>query len=130
MYLMEIVGIGTAIVECVRIGHMIQKHGELFLARVFTPKEMHRCQKEKSSTEHFAGQWAAKEAVFKALGIHLAKGLPWTDLEILFTPRHAPKVYLRGAIKDRAQRKRVGEILVTPAHCRAYATAFAIALKA
>ena len=37
---MEIVGIGTEIVECVRIGRLLQEHGELFLTRVFTPREM------------------------------------------------------------------------------------------
>jgi holo-[acyl-carrier protein] synthase len=130
MYLMEIVGIGTQIVECVRIGRMIQEHGELFLARVFTPKEMRHCRLRKNSTEHFAGQWAAKEAVLKALGMHSVKGLAWTDLEILHKAGQRSKVHLQGAIKDHADQKDVGEILVTLAHCRAYATAYAIALKA
>jgi holo-[acyl-carrier protein] synthase len=127
---MEIVGIGTEIVECVRIGRMIQEHGELFLARVFTPKEMRHCQKRKSPTEHFASQWAAKEAVLKALGIHSAKGLAWTDLEILHVTGQGPKVHLQGRIKDHAQQQCVSEILVAMAQCRAYATAYAIALKA
>lgn len=126
---MEIVGIGTEIVECVRIGRMIQEHGELFLARVFTPKEIRHCQKRKSPTEHFAGQWAAKEAILKALGIHTGKGLAWTDLEILHVTGQRPRVHLQGVIKDRAQQQRVSEILVTSAQCRAYATAYAIALK-
>src|SRR6516164_3591440 len=110
---MEIFGIGTEIVECLRIGHMIQEHGEQFLARVFTAREMRHCQKRKSPTEHFAGQWAAKEAILKALGIRSVKGLAWTDLEILYVPGQRPKVQLQGAIKDHAQRKRVSEIHVT-----------------
>jgi holo-[acyl-carrier protein] synthase len=126
---MEIVGIGTEIVECVRIGRMIQAHGELFLARVFTPKELRHCQKRKNPTEHFAGQWAAKQAVLKALGIHSVKRVAWTDLEILHVTGHRPNVHLQGMIKDHAQQQRVSEILVTLAQCRAYATAYAIALK-
>ena len=127
---MEIVGIGTEIVECVRIGRMIQEHGELFLARVLTAKEIRHCQKHKSPTEHFAGQWAAKEAILKALGIGAGKGLAWTDLEILHVKGQRPRVHLHGLIKDHAQQQRVSEIHVTLAHCRAYATAYAMALKA
>ena len=64
----DVVGIGTDIVECVRIGKMIAKHGELFLTRVFTDRELRYCQRSKAATEHFAGRWAAKEAVLKCLG--------------------------------------------------------------
>ena len=41
---MEIVGIGTDIVECLRIGRMIEQHGELFLSRVYTDREIRYCQ--------------------------------------------------------------------------------------
>src|SRR5439155_9903409 len=65
---MEIVGIGTDIVECLRIGRMIEQHGELFLTRVYTEREVRYCQGRKHATEHFAGRWAAKEAILKCLG--------------------------------------------------------------
>ena len=126
---MEIVGIGTEIVECVRIGRTIQKHGEVFLARVFTAREMRQCQIRRDATEHFAAQWAAKEAVLKSLGIESVKGLDWTDMEITHKRGKPPKVQLYGAIKDRADRQGVVKILVTTAHCRAYATAYALAVK-
>ncbi len=125
---MEIVGIGTEIVECVRIGRMIQKQGELFLAGVFTAKEIRYCLRRKNVTEHFAGQWAAKEAVLKALGIHAVKRLAWTDLEIRHESVKGPRVHLNGLLKELARKREVGEILVTIAHCRTYATAFALAL--
>ena len=51
---MEIVGIGTDIVECLRIGRMIEQHGELFLLRVFTEREIRYCQARQRATEHFA----------------------------------------------------------------------------
>ena len=69
---MDIVGIGTDIVECLRIGRMIEQHGELFLTRIFTEREIRYCQERKRAMEHFAGRWAAKEAVLKALGVGLA----------------------------------------------------------
>ena len=65
---MEIFGIGTDIIECPRIGKMIEHHGELFLRRVYTEREIRYCQARKHAIEHFAGRWAAKEAILKAMG--------------------------------------------------------------
>ena len=126
---MEIVGIGSDIVECLRIGRMIERHGELFLTRVFTPHEIRYCQKRKHATAHFAGRWAAKEAVLKCLGTGWRRGLCWTEMEIRNEPDGRPRVHICGAAKDRAQGLRVSDILVTISHCRAYATATALALR-
>ena len=126
---MEIIGIGSEIVECVRIGKMIEKHGELFLARVFTDAESRGCQRRKNATERYAAQWAAKEAVLKALGIHSAKGMSHLGVEIRHKAGARARVILTGAVKDHAQRLGVADILVTLAHCRAYATACALAVK-
>ena len=60
-----IVGLGTDIIEIVRIGQMVERHGELFLGRVYTDDEVSYCQRRKESYQHFAGRWAAKEAVMK-----------------------------------------------------------------
>ena len=68
---MEILGIGTDIIECPRIGKMIEQHGELFLRRVYTEREIRYCQSRKHAIEHFAGRWAAKEAILKAMGTGL-----------------------------------------------------------
>jgi holo-[acyl-carrier protein] synthase len=125
---MEIIGVGTDIVECLRIGRMIEQHGELFLHRVFTEREIRYCQARKRATEHFAGRWAAKEAILKCLGTGWRKGLGWTDLEIRNEPTGQPKVLICGAAKDVAQRLCISDILLSIAHCRAYATAYAIAL--
>ena len=79
---MEIVGIGTDIVECHRIGRMIEQHGELFLTRVYTEREIRYCQERKLAMQHYAGRWAAKEAVMKTLGTGFSKGVGWRDIEI------------------------------------------------
>jgi holo-[acyl-carrier protein] synthase len=126
---MEIIGIGADIVECVRIGRMIEEHGEQFLARVFIAEEIRFCRQRKNATEHFASHWAAKEAVLKALGIQSVQGLSWTELEIDCATEKRPKVQLTGAIKEYAQQERVDELLVSMAHCRAYATAYVLAVK-
>jgi holo-[acyl-carrier protein] synthase len=126
---MEIVGIGTDIVECLRIGRMVEQHGELFLTRVYTPREIRYCQARKNATEHFAGRWAAKEAILKCLGTGWRKGICWTDMEIRNDTNGAPKLHLGGAAKERAQSMHIADVLITISHCRAYATACAIAVS-
>ena len=124
-----IAGIGTDIVEVVRIAQMIEKHGELFLQRVFTPAEIRYCQDRKHATEHYAGRWAAKEAILKCLGTGWAKGINWTDLEICNELSGAPMVSLTGVALDIARQRGIGQILITISHCRTYAVAYAIAMK-
>ncbi len=127
---MEIVGIGTDIVECLRIARMIEQHGELFLTRVYTDQEIRYCQGRKRATEHFAGRWAAKEAVLKCLGTGWRRGLNWTDVEVKNDASGMPRVTLRGAVKELADRLGVGTIHLAVSHCRAYATAYATAVRA
>jgi holo-[acyl-carrier protein] synthase len=109
---------------------MIEQHGELFLRRVFTDKEIRYCQMRKRATEHFAGRWAAKEAIFKCLGTGWSRGMSWTELEIRNHPSGQPQVLTCGAAKDIAQELRISDILLSISHCRAYATAYAIAVRA
>ena len=47
---MAVIGIGTDIVECLRIAQMIERHGELFLTRVYTPREVEYCSARKAAT--------------------------------------------------------------------------------
>jgi holo-[acyl-carrier protein] synthase len=127
---MEIVGIGTDIVECLRIRRMIERHGELFLTRVYTDREIRYCQARKRAMEHFAGRWAAKEAILKCLGTGWSRGLAWTDLEIRNDRNGKPLVLVCGGAKERVQQLRISDILVSISHCRAYATAYALAVRA
>jgi holo-[acyl-carrier protein] synthase len=125
---MDIIGIGTDIVECVRIRRMIDRHGELFLTRVFTEREVRYCQRSKQSTEHFSGRWAAKEAVLKCLGTGWRKGLCWTDIEVCNEPSGQPRIRLHAATRDYARSLGIRDVLITVSHCRSYATAYALAL--
>src|SRR3954464_12719423 len=103
--IMDILGIGTDIVECLRIGKMIEQHGELFLRRVYTPREIRYCQSRKHAIEHFAGRWAAKEAILKAMGTGWSKGIAWTDIEVRNGPTGQPRVLVCGAAKEVAIRR-------------------------
>ena len=127
---MKIVGIGIDLIECVRIGQLIERYGETFLTRVFTEREISYCQSRRNATEHFAARWAAKEAVLKCLGTGMSKGLCWTEIEVRNDNYGKPLVYVHGATQELARRLDVGEILLSISHCRSYATAYATAVRA
>jgi holo-[acyl-carrier protein] synthase len=125
---MNILGIGTEITECLRIAQMIERHGEQFMDRVFTDDEIRYCRNRRQTTQYFAGRWAAKEAVLKALGISSRRGVAWRDIEIRNGAAGQPVVALRGGIKDLVERLGVARILLSIAHCRSHATAYALAV--
>lgn len=124
----DVVGIGTDIVECLRIAQMIDRHGELFINRVYTPREIQYCQSRKQATQHFAGRWAAKEAALKALGTGWIKGISWRDVEVANDDAGRPAIILRGGAKEVAKKLDVGDLLISISHCRSHATAYALAI--
>ena len=124
-----IVGLGTDIVEIVRIGRMIERHGEQFLNRVYTDEEIRYCRRRRECYQHFAGRWAAKEAIMKALGTGFVRGVGWQDLEVITQKSGQPIVNIRGGAREHAETLEIDEILVTISHCRSYATATAIAIR-
>ncbi len=125
---MNVIGIGTDIVECARIAKMIERHGEQFLERVYTPKEIAYCSSRKQATQHYAGRFAAKEAVLKALGTGWSNGIEWTDIEVRSDPNGKPRVAFGGRAREICEQQRVEEMLISISHCRSHATAYAIAL--
>jgi len=125
---MNVLGIGTDIVECLRIAQMIERHGELFINRVYTPTEIKYCQSRKSATQHFAGRWAAKEAILKALGTGWRRGISWRDVEVRNAPGGKPVVAMRGGARDVVEKLGVSQMLISISHCRSHATAYALAL--
>lgn len=121
-----IIGLGTDIVEIVRIGEMIDRHGESFLNRIYTEEEIRYCQKRKHCNEAFAGRWAAKEAIMKVLGTGFVRGIGWQDIEVLAEKNGKPYVKMQGGAGEHARRIGLDEVLITISHCRTYATATAI----
>ena len=124
----RIVGIGTDIIECLRIAQMIERHGELFINRVYTQWEIQYCQSRKAATQHYAGRWAAKEAVLKALGTGWRRGISWRDIEVRNDPSGKPVVALRGGCRDVVESLGICEMLISISHCRSHATAYALAV--
>ena len=125
---MKVLGVGTDITECLRIAQMIERHGELFVERVYTPLEIDYCRSRRMATQHFAGRWAAKEAVLKALGTGWRRGISWRDVEVINAPGGRPQASLRGGAREVAETVGIRCILVSISHCRSHATAYAVAL--
>lgn len=116
-------GIGNDIIEVERIKKNIERYGQRFLDRIYTKKEQEYCLARKESSIHFAGRFAAKEAVVKALGSGFRDGISWLDVEILNDDQGKPSVFLSAGINQAFNHP---HILVSISHCRAYATAIAI----
>ena len=125
---MNVLGIGTDITEVLRIAQMIERHGELFIGRVYTPAEIDYCRARTMATQHFAGRWAAKEAVLKALGTGWRRGISWRDIEVRNLPGGRPQAFLKGGTLEVAEKLGIRCVLVSISHCRSHATAYAVAL--
>lgn len=119
-------GLGNDIIEIKRIANAIQRHGQRFLDEIFTLQEQTYCLLHQQSERHFAGRFAAKEAVVKALGTGFSKGITWQDVEILNDSSGKPNVFLSKPLKVRFDHP---EILLSISHCKEYATAVAIYTK-
>jgi holo-[acyl-carrier protein] synthase len=125
---MHVLGIGTDIVECLRIAQMIERHGELFIHRVYTPDEVEYCSVRKAATQHYAGRWAAKEAVLKAIGTGWVRGISWQDVEVVNDVAGRPSIRLSGGAQEVCQRSGIQQVLISISHCRCHATAYAVAM--
>lgn len=123
-----IVGLGTDIVEISRIGQMIERHGDTFLKRVFTESENEYCGTKKNKEQHYAGRWAAKEAVMKTLGTGFVKGIGWKEIEVVNLKSGKPTIVISGGVEQYAGELGIEEILISISHSREFATATAIAV--
>jgi holo-[acyl-carrier protein] synthase len=127
---MPILGHGIDIVETDRIRKLIEQHGRHFLERVFTAAEQTYCElNKKRRIEHYAGRFAAKEAVLKVLGTGWRGGIAWTDVEIVKDPSGQPKVVLSGECARIAKELGISRFHVSLSHIETHATASAIGMR-
>lgn len=92
---MSIYSIGIDLIEIERIEKLLERYGDKFMKRIFTEVEIEYCSKKKDKGS-FAARFATKEAVFKATGLGLAKGMTWKDVEVINDERGKPEVRLYG----------------------------------
>ena len=117
---------GVDIIEIPRIQQVLDRYGQRFLNRIFTPGEIAYC---RGRAPNLAGRFAAKEATMKALGTG-ARGVSWKDIEVVRAESGAPSVKLHGRAEIRAERLGVSEISLSMSHSREYAVAFVVAQQA
>jgi holo-[acyl-carrier protein] synthase len=105
-----ILGIGSDIVDVRRIKRVIARHGERFLARIFTDTERAKAEGRRTKIETYAKRFAAKEACAKALGSGLRAGVFWRDMGVVNLPSGRPTLKLTGGALKRLQ-------AITPEGC-------------
>ncbi len=91
-----IIGLGSDLIDIRRIDKTIQRHGERFLGRIFTPLERAKSDKRMQRAASYAKRFAAKEACSKALGTGLRKGVSWRDMGVVNLPGGKPTMKLSG----------------------------------
>jgi holo-[acyl-carrier protein] synthase len=100
---MMILGIGTDIIDVRRISKTIDRHGDRFLGRIFTPAERAKAERRANRAETYAKRFAAKEACAKALGTGLSAGVFWRDMGVVNLPSGRPTMQLTGGAQRRLQ---------------------------
>jgi len=105
-----IIGLGSDIVDVRRIARTIERHGERFLARIYTAAERAKADKRANTVETYAKRFAAKEACAKALGTGIRSGVFWRDMGVINLPSGRPTMKLTGGALKRLQ-------TITPAGC-------------
>jgi holo-[acyl-carrier protein] synthase len=119
-------GVGTDIIEIKRIEEAFEKFGHAFFERLFTENECAYCNKYADPIPHFAGRFAAKEAIVKALGTGFSGDVQWQEIEILNNETGKPYVTLmEGLAKHFPQLT----LHLSISHCKSYATALCVIEK-
>src|SRR5438309_4888233 len=99
-----IVGTGIDIAEVPRIRQSIDRFGQRFLERIYTPGEMRYCDSKANRVERYAARFAAKEAAMKALGTGRNHGVRWRDCEVVRLPGGRPNIAFHGKAAEFAAR--------------------------
>ena len=118
-----IIGCGMDLVKIERIEKIIKRWGNNFNSRIFTPLERDYCEKKKNNKfQSYAGKFAAKEALLKALGLGL-RGANWKEIEIRNNELGQPIIDTSGKLKNIALAKGVKKYFITISHTKEYAIA-------
>ena len=124
-----IVGIGTDIVEINRLETMLDEHGDSFVKKIFTESERSESGKRKNQAQYFAGRWAAKEALSKALGCGFGAQCGWKDISILNADNGKPELTLSGTALQTSQDLGTTSIHISISHEQHYACASVVIEK-
>lgn len=116
---------GIDLIEVDRIENAIARHGERFLARIFTTAEL---GKFRENTQSLAARWAAKEAVAKTISTGIGD-IEWVEIEILHGPNKEPSLTLYGNAKRLAKEQGLSDWSLSLSHTREHAIAMVLAMQ-
>ena len=114
--------VGVDLIEIERVRRALERHGDGFHERCFTPGERAYCDSKPNPPQHYAARFAGKEAVGKALGSGVR--FTWREIEIAGRPK--PGVKLTGSTKAWAERVGAGRIELSMTHSRELAQAVCV----
>ena len=117
--------VGVDLIEIERVRRALDRY-ERFRERCFTAAEQAYCDSRPNPAQSYAGRFAGKEAVGKALGFGVARAFAWQEVEIVGRPK--PAVRLSGRLAERAATLGVGSVDLSMTHSRELAQAVAIAV--
>ena len=115
--------LGTDLIQVMRIKKVINRWGERFLNRIFTPDEIAYCKRKKAPEICLAARFAAKEAAMKAVGTGFSDKVSWKDFEVIRDGRGKPGIRLSERMKKRLENR---IILISLTHTQEYALAVAL----
>ena len=98
---MAVKGIGVDVVKVERIVQALERFGQRFENRIFTPAELEYCRGRQDPLPHLAARFAAKEAAFKAIGTGLSHGVSWKHAEVIQPGGHQPRLEWHGVALER-----------------------------
>jgi len=121
-----IVGIGIDLAEVDRIRQAIERHGQRFIERIYTEKEIAYVERKANKYERYAARFAAKEAGMKAVGTGWKRGVRWRDFEVTNMPSGRPTLQLHGEAAKFAENLGVRNIALSITHTAAQGMAIVI----
>jgi holo-[acyl-carrier protein] synthase len=122
------VQVGVDIVGVERVSRLLASHPGA-VDELFTPAEQAYCRGKRRADEHFAGRFAGKEAVLKAVGTGLRRRMRWADIEILSGDAGRPTVALHGEVAAQAERRGIRQVQISISHSDGLALAHAVAVE-
>src|ERR1700756_1570734 len=122
-----VLGLGTDLIETMRMQESIDRYGERFLERIFTAEEIAYClRKKKNAAESFAARFAAKDAGAKALGTGISRGVSWKEFEVRREDSGRPTLHLSGRAAELAEAMGVRRIQLSLTHSGEFALAVVV----
>ena len=121
-------GTGIDVVLISRVAESLDKHGPRYIQRVYTAQESAYCSsKKKNAAQSYAVHFAAKEAVAKALGIGIRRGINFKDIEVVLNELGKPSIELSAGAAEAARTAGIQRVHIALSHEGEWAVAFAVA---